>query len=447
MVAELWTSIVALHETLRPSFFDAIYITAFTIAGYFLYIVAVLSALISTLLFYRIVRKTIPVKEYQLADKDAPTVTVHIPTKDDLVAINCAERCLESDYPKHKYKIFIGDDSTDTAVSKVLRNFAKQHKQVSIFKRKDNRGYKAGNLNNLLKHTTSECIVVFDSDYLPEKDFLRRVVAPMVVDKKCAGVQATWAYLDSNKNQNSALGVAIPAQYQKVVFELTQGRNRFATFCGSAQAIRTSALKEEEGWYEDMGEDVELSLRFMKRGYRIVYLPQLKCLSEVPFRLRDGCAQQKRWSYGLTMSLIKNKDFFFNKNVRFSHKLSISYVFVAYFFLLCTAASFILSTIATITVPSLNQFNLTHLAVISAQVTLITLGFFGTGLYSLLRTDSTRIADYVISLFLVGPFFLYVVLKGVFQAIFGRKFEWATMQKVGEKQRITALRKATSGNA
>ena len=87
-------------------------------------------------------RKQKNVREYPLSNSEAPFVAIHLPIKDDLVGINCAKKCLVFDYPKNKYTIFIGDDSANPEISKQLRIFAAKHKQVKIYKRDSNRGYK-----------------------------------------------------------------------------------------------------------------------------------------------------------------------------------------------------------------------------------------------------------------------------------------------------------------
>src|SRR3989338_5161599 len=45
--------------------------------------------------------------------KKFPKVTIQIPTFNEPVAIRCAESCLRMDYPKARYEIIIGDDSSD----------------------------------------------------------------------------------------------------------------------------------------------------------------------------------------------------------------------------------------------------------------------------------------------------------------------------------------------
>ena len=51
--------------------------------------------------------------------KNFPKITIQIPTFNELVAIRCAESCVNMDYPKNKYEIIIGDDSSDKKVSDI----------------------------------------------------------------------------------------------------------------------------------------------------------------------------------------------------------------------------------------------------------------------------------------------------------------------------------------
>ena len=115
------------------------------------------------------------IKEKTVSKSKLPFVTIQIPTYNELAAINCAKKCLEFDYPKEKFMILIGDDSSGKEISKQIDRFAKNHKQIKVTRRGTNKGFKPGNLNHMLKHTKGEYIVIFDSDFLPEKDFLKRI--------------------------------------------------------------------------------------------------------------------------------------------------------------------------------------------------------------------------------------------------------------------------------
>ena len=100
-------------------------------------------------------------KEKEFDAKKAPFVTIQIPTRNEIIALRCAKKCLEFDYPKDKYEIHIGDDSDDISVSEKLAEFAEQHEQVKVIKRAKNVGFKPGNLNNMLQYSNGDILVLF----------------------------------------------------------------------------------------------------------------------------------------------------------------------------------------------------------------------------------------------------------------------------------------------
>ncbi|MEK6827814.1 MAG: glycosyltransferase, partial [Nanoarchaeota archaeon] len=151
-------------------------------------------------------------REYQTEenyDGEPPFVTVQIPTFNELAAIRCAKNCLNFDYPKNKYEIIIGDDSNKPEISEKLQEFANEHDLIKIIKRKSNEGYKPGNLNNMLKNSKGDILVIFDSDFMPPENFLTRITQPFMKDKNIAGVQARWRLINANQNMITALGAAI----------------------------------------------------------------------------------------------------------------------------------------------------------------------------------------------------------------------------------------------
>src|SRR3989338_5178213 len=87
-----------------------------------------------------------------------------------------------------------------------IKEFASHHSIMKVTKRESNYGYKPGNLNNMLKHSKGEFIVIFDSDFVPEQDFLKKIISPFSDDKKLAAVQARWKIINSNQNIITSLG-------------------------------------------------------------------------------------------------------------------------------------------------------------------------------------------------------------------------------------------------
>ena len=190
-----------------------------------------------------------------------PKVTIQIPTFNEPVAIRCAEHCLSMDYPENKYEILIGDDSSNKNVSSMLDQFASKHKgRIKIVRRASNAGFKAGNLNNMTRHSTGDIIIVFDSDFIAPKDFLKRIVQPFA-DKKVACVQSKWSYLNIDQSPTSKFASTVLMVYHNILAKLNNNAGVPLLF-GSGEAVKKDILVKLGGWQEgSVTEDVEFSVR------------------------------------------------------------------------------------------------------------------------------------------------------------------------------------------
>jgi len=382
---------------------------------------------------YVILNKKEPYKEKKL--NKFPFVTVQIPTKNELVAIRCAQKCLEFDYPKDKYEILIGDDSDKPEVTTQLNAFAKQNAQVKVFKRKDNSGYKAGNLNNLLLNSKGEFLVLFDSDFIPPKDFLKRIVAPMVYDKNIAGVQARWKFVNTSQNLVSVLGATIVAVFHQVALPFFNKRRRLSVLCGSAEAVRKDVLQKLGGWeHGSLTEDIEYALRLLENGYKIQYLPELECESEVPYKPGDLYRQQKRWAYGVVYSIKEHFiSLFFRKKLNLEEKLLLSYIFSGYLLTVGLALVLAFGTLSIIThEPEAIDFGKFFFE--TGRNIAFTSGLIITGMYSLAKTGhSKKLLHMLAASFSIGLVVTYHVNVGIFRVLTGKSMPWFLLNKSGNK--------------
>ncbi len=273
-----------------------------------------LSLLFYILTLISIKFKHIPYKFKQIPDIDLPTVTVQIPVYNDPVAVRCIKKCLNFDYPKNKYDIVIADDSNDGMTTKIIKNFIKGKKNVKLITRNNREGFKSGALNNATKYSNGEIIVIFDSDFIPKKDFLRKIVSPLVTDNKLAFVQSRMDYINYNHNIISKFAAALLMIYHNCIMPISSRLNT-VFFCGTHGAIRKSVLLECDGWNENsITEDADLSMKIFDKGYTSLYVSNLKVAGEVPFTLKSFLKQQMRWSYGITRVFMDHwRKIFFGK--------------------------------------------------------------------------------------------------------------------------------------
>jgi cellulose synthase/poly-beta-1,6-N-acetylglucosamine synthase-like glycosyltransferase len=268
-------------------------------------------------------------KEYKTYQKPPywPSVTIQIPVFNDPVAIRCAKSCLSFDYPKNKFEIIFADDSRDVT-KKVIDNFVKKHpNKVRVFRRNTREGFKSGALNNVLKHSKGDIIVIFDSDFVPSRKFLKGIVKPFFEDDKIAIVQSRMGYINHNQNFITKLASTFLMIYHNFYCPMS-GKMGITFFCGTHGAIRKDVLLEAGGWNErNITEDAELSIKIFKKGYKSVYLPNLKVKGELPFTFEAFVRQQMRWTYGMTRTFIDNaKSIWFGNRFSLSQKALMTYL-------------------------------------------------------------------------------------------------------------------------
>ncbi len=400
---------------------------------FFLYIMAFACLVFLSMAIYTAIRKNKPSAPVDAAY--TPSVTIQIPTFNEPVAIRCAEACLMFDYPQDKYHILIGDDSNKPDVSKKLVDFASKHPQVKVIKREMNTGYKPGNLNNMLPHSKGEFLVIFDSDYVPSPDFLRRIVQPFKHDEQIAATQARWTFINSNQNFITVLGASILNVYHYVTLPFIKNRKNMSLLCGSAEAIRKSTLIKLGGWDSgNLTEDIEYSIRLVNGGYRIEYIEDLTCDSEVPHTPKDLYKQQMRWAYGVISSFKKHfKAIIHNKKTTFEHKCCLALVGCGYlvsFVLLAMLTTGALSIITHAPAPIDWAKFLTEMG----RNIAITSGLIVTTLIAMKRSHTLKqTIPMVASSFSYGIVMTYHVNKGIIKALLGRQMEWFMLTKASNE--------------
>jgi cellulose synthase/poly-beta-1,6-N-acetylglucosamine synthase-like glycosyltransferase len=370
-----------------------------------------------------------------------PMVTVQIPTYNEPVAVRCAEKCLEFDYPKDKYEVIIGDDSRDKSVSAFIDAFAAKCKgKVKVTRRGENIGYKAGNLNHMLKYSKGEIIVVFDSDFVPPKNFLKEVVKPFGSDRKIGGVQARWDFLNTKQSIISKLAAGTLMVYHHLIMPVFN-KNNVSFICGSAEAVRKDVLVKLGGWQNgSLTEDTEFSIRMMKSGYRTVYLQDLLVKGEVPYNFKSFKKQQMRWAYGSTSAFLQHsKDILFSSIFNIRQKALISMTILGYItaplfvaLFLTGMLSFATNVPGPIDVPKF-LFSLgENLFLTSGFIFAILMGFSRYGSYG--KMTPTLAASIIISSLTVGVLISFYVAKGFVKALMGRPMQWHIVQKSGNEE-------------
>ncbi|MEM5831759.1 MAG: glycosyltransferase [Candidatus Aenigmatarchaeota archaeon] len=272
--------------------------------------------------FQNDVRKRNVIKEY-------PFVSIHIPVYNDIIVGRCIQKCLELDYPKDKYEIIVIDDSTDEKVKKVVDSFKGK---IKILRRENREGFKPGALNYALKKSKGDIIVIFDSDEIPPRNFLKEVVKHFN-DEKIAMVQTKLKIYNSNKTIVSKFASLVLYVYYDI-FLPAFFKNRILHCAGSSVAIRKDVLLKLGGWNQSsVTEDTDFSIKLLLNGYKAVYLKNLQTKAEAPVDLKSFIRQQARWTFGIVRGFVENwRDIITANTLNFTQKFLITFqLFLGYF--------------------------------------------------------------------------------------------------------------------
>ncbi len=247
-----------------------------------------------------------------IADRDAPTVTIQIPLYNERSAAQTAIRAAAlQNYPHDRFDIQVLDDSTDDTieiVAALVAELAAQGVRITHVRRGDRKGYKAGALAFGLQHTNAELIAMFDADFAPAEDFLRRLILDLssFEDATVAFVQARWAFINSEENLLTSAQRLLIDRHFYVQKPTWAHLGRVTQFNGSAGVWRRAAIDDAGGWSSDtLSEDLDLSYRVALRGWHGLYFANVKSDSELPAHLLSFKLQQRRWARGSAQAIRK----------------------------------------------------------------------------------------------------------------------------------------------
>lgn len=199
-----------------------------------------------------------------------PTVSIVIPTHNSGQTIReCLESLFKLNYPKDKFEVIIVDDSNDKT-EKIAKEYP-----VKFFKLKDSTGAKR---NFGVGKARGQIIAFTDSDCIVHKDWLKNFTKHF--NSEVAGVGGPNLTPKDDPFIAKCVGFALSSW-------LGSGGIRYARTYKSAKSVDhnpscncafiKSVFEEVGGFNESMWptEDIELDYKIRKKGYKLIYSPDV----------------------------------------------------------------------------------------------------------------------------------------------------------------------------
>src|SRR6201996_975087 len=265
--------------------------------------VSMLSIQLMVLAWVRISRTAPKVAMALIPDTALPHVLVQLPVcNEGYLALRVAAAACALDWPRDRLTIQLLDDGTEenhAALAAGLAGLAPEGVTLQLLRRGDRKGFKAGNLAFGLSHCDAPYVAIFDADFVPPPDFLRRTVPALVADTGLAFVQARWGHNNRNLNWLTRVQGLLLDSHFAVEQEARYRAGLPMSFNGSAGVWSRAAIETCGGWTGDtLTEDLDLSMRCVMQGWRGAMVSDLVVPGELPQTAAAWRAQQARWTKG-----------------------------------------------------------------------------------------------------------------------------------------------------
>ncbi|PON43095.1 Nucleotide-diphospho-sugar transferase [Trema orientale] len=268
--------------------------------------------------------------------EDYPMVLVQIPmcNEREVYQQSIAAVCVQ-DWPRQRMLVQVLDDSDELDVQLLIKAEVQKWQQrgVRILYRHRliRTGYKAGNLKSAMSCDyvkDYEFVAIFDADFQPGPDFLKKTIPHFKGNDDLALVQTRWSFVNKDENLLTRLQNINLSFHFEVEQQVNGVFLNFFGFNGTAGVWRIKALEDCGGWLERTTvEDMDVAVRAHLCGWKFIYLDDVKCLCELPESYEAYKKQQHRWHSG-PMQLFRLCFFdVFRSKVSLAKKVNLIFLF------------------------------------------------------------------------------------------------------------------------
>jgi len=247
-----------------------------------------------------------------VATINPPRVSIIVPAyNEELNAVKTVTNLLQQDYPSFEI-IFVDDGSADTTYEKIKAAFANEPRVTVLTKPN---GGKASALNFGIGQSTNDYVVCIDADTQLQVDAVSKLMNCFTAGKAVKEIGAVAGHVKVG-NRGTLLTkwqdieYATAQNFDRRAFDLV---NSITVVPGAIGAFHKKAITDAGGFTTDtLAEDCDLTIRILRRGYRVVNCEKAIAVTEAPETLKQFMKQRFRWSYGIMQSFWKNRDACFN---------------------------------------------------------------------------------------------------------------------------------------
>lgn len=231
-----------------------------------------------------------------------PSVSIIVPTYNEVeVAADRVENLRALRYPPEKYEVLFVDSGSTDGTREALRDAVRPEEPPSVSViTEEKRAGKASAINVGLARASGDVVLVSDANTMFDPDVLRQI-APHFDDPDVGAVAGRKQLPEA---EGSLTG---PYQFYRDLERLkATGETVLDSACqfvGELSAWRRGIARADT---DSLSEDLDLSVRIRKKGYRIAYEPEAVAYEREPEEATEQVATNKRRTIGVLQTLAKH---------------------------------------------------------------------------------------------------------------------------------------------
>ncbi|MGX1024889.1 glycosyltransferase [Psychroflexus sp. MBR-150] len=240
-----------------------------------------------------------------IKDHELPECTVVIPAYNEgRLVYKTIHSLSNSDYPKDKIQLIAIDDGSEDDTWEWMKKAKKDLKDgIIILQQPKNMGKREA-LYRAFKEITTEVVITVDSDSIVEKNTIRNIVSPFVVNDKCGAVAGNVKVLNTEEGIiPKMLNVSFAFSFEFIRSAQSVYGSVLCT-PGALSAYRKEAVDNcLEKWFNQkflgkrtqIGEDRAMTNMILKQGYDVNFQSNANVITEIPKTYQKLSKMFIRW--------------------------------------------------------------------------------------------------------------------------------------------------------
>jgi len=235
-----------------------------------------------------------------------PKFSLIIPVfNEEKVIIDKLANCLELDYSKCNYEIFVVDDYSTDKTCKIVKKYIKHHPNIRLIKNRFSKG-KVGCVKTALNAVKYEYVSITDADVILKKDILRNSIK--YISKKNVGAICGIQNLIGNRKNKAFSFENIYRKFYTKLRLLESRLDSAPVFHGQFMIVKKSILRKIKIFYDD----TDIAIKIRKLGYKTLYIRECIFYERALYSIKNLRKQKSRRSVGLILIFLDNANVLFN---------------------------------------------------------------------------------------------------------------------------------------